>query len=234
MKPVWAALGIILLLTSLFFVIFANLGYQRTDLSWDVAASSGAAPNKWTAPNTWNLSADLNQGDYFKVEIYAAQDWTLHLEPIGTYAVPFKASFVNITSPSGNQTELECDFLMLSSNPNNALVFYNLTGTGSNNKVEAHGIGSVRFEIPYGNNRPGIVAQALSSGTYWANMTWLEGGGSAPFNITISRGVSVTTTESYTVYYPVGFGIFAVSAVSLVYGFKSPKKTIPKRKVKPR
>jgi len=236
MRTGWAALGIILLMSSILIVVLASLGYQKTEVNWDVPASTGSIPNKWSVSDSWNISGTLNKDDFFKVEIYAAQDWSNLMEPIGTYDAPFKASFVNITDPFGAETELECDFLKLSTSSTNPLVFYNISGTGGPNgtKVEPHGIGTIRFEIPYGNNRPGIVAQALSSGTYWVNMTWLEFGGSPPFTMTLSRGVIVTTKVDYISLYPVGLGVFAVGGVSLVYGFKGPKKTVQKRRAKRR
>jgi hypothetical protein len=231
MKPAWAALGIVLLMSSVFIVVGANMGYKKNVLDWDVPARADGLPNKWSVSDSWNVSGVLNQSDFFKLEIYAAQDWTGRVEPAGVYAVPFKASFVNITDPFGAQTEFECDFLMLSTNPNYGLVFYNISGTGHNMTIEAQGIGTVKFEIPYGNTRPGIVAQALSSGTYTANMWWLEGGGSPPFNMTLLRGIAVTNKVEYTNLYPVGFGVFAVSAVLLVYGFRKPKRAVPRIRV---
>ncbi len=238
MRPVWAALGIILLLLSVFFVVLASTSHESTDVNWGASTSTGI-PNSWSAYSQWNVTSGfLNQGDFFKLEIYAASDWSQAMEPIGAYAVPSKGSFVNITDPSGNQTELECDFLLFSSSStsssSNALVLYNITGTGPNETVQAHGIGTVRFEIPYGNNRPGIVAQALSNGTYTGTVTWLEGGGSPPFNMTISRGIIETTNVDLRYLYPVGIGVFTVSVGSMVYGFRDSKKTVPRRRARDR
>jgi len=228
MRPAWAALGIILLMVSIFVVVGASLGYQKTEVNWD------KDPTPVEALNSFNITRFLNQSDFFKLEIYPSLDWSHYVEPPGVYAVPFKASFVNITDPSGAQTEFECDFLMLSSDANKALVFYNVTGTGPNETIQAHGIGDVRFEIPYGSTRPGIVAQALSSGNYTGTVTWIEGGGSPCNSMKLTQGFIVTSKADYNNLYPVGLGVFAVSAVLLVYGFRKPKNTVPKRKVNSR
>jgi len=202
------------------------MGFERTDVSWQ------KDPNPVEAVNSWNISRFLNESDFFKVEIYPASDWNDVLEPpSGPYSVPYKASFVNVTDRFGNETELLCDFLMLSSDPEAALVFYNVSGTGEHEKIEAHGIDQVMFEIPYGDNKPGIVARTLSSGNYTVRMTWLEGGGSPP-NMKLTDGVKVTTREDYRSLYPVGLGIFVISAVALVYGFRKPKKTDQRNKGK--
>jgi hypothetical protein len=221
MRPAWAALGIILLLVGAFLVLQASSGYDKTSVDWDKDQNPGDMFNSIT------VSRFLNQDDFFKVEIYAASDWIKGMEQIGTGF--YKASFVNITDPFGAQTEFECDFLYAGS-PNNAMIFYNITGTGGPNMttVDAHGIDNVRFELPYGNNKPGIVARALSSGMYSANMTWLFGGGSPPYEMKLSRGVIVTSKLDYTDLYPVGVGVFVVSVALLVYGFGKPKKTVPK------
>lgn len=226
MKPAWAALGIILLLSSMFTALGAYFGTgESTSVDWQ------NDPSPAHVDNSWNVSRVLNQSDFFKVEISPAQDWSKYLDTSAIYSKPFKTAFVNITDSSGNETEFSCDFLRLSDDPTKALVFYNLTGTGVNDTIEAHGIDQVMFELPYGNSKPGIVAQALSSGNYTATVTWLFGGGSAPFSMKLSKGIPVTTRTDYTNLYPVGLGLFAVSAVLLVYGFRNPKKTVPRRKV---
>jgi len=225
MKAIWAALGIILLMSSIFIIVGGSLGFEKTDVSWK------KDPNPTEVINSWNASRILNESDFFKVEIHPVADWNEFLEPAGgPYSMPYKATFVNITDPFGSETELLCDFLMLSDDPQKALVFYNVSGTGEHGKVETHGIEKVRFEIPYGNNTPGIVAQALSSGNYTATVTFLVGGGSAP-NMKFTRGVLVVTKADYHDFYPVGVGVFMASVVLLVYGFRKPGKTGPKRKL---
>ena len=225
MRSAWAALGIILLLVGVFLVLLASFSsYEKPDVvNWD------KDPNPGDAFNARNVSRVLNQGDFFKVEIYAPSDWTEKMEY--TRGAFYKVSLVNISDPSGAQTELYCEFLFMGSS-SKPMLFYNITGTGGPNMttVDAHGIDSVRFELPYGNNKPGIVARALSNGTYTANMTALQGGGSAPYEMKLSRGVIVTTKLDYTttLLYPVGVGVFAVGVVLLVYGFGKPKKTVSK------
>lgn len=233
MKPVWAALGIILLMVSFVFIALASTSHVSTDIVWGASAS-----DSWSAYNSWNVTSGfLHEGDWFKLEIYAASDWTQGAwgEPAGTdYAVPWKPTFVNITDPSGNQTELECDFLMLSSS-SSALVFYNMSGTGPHETIETHGINStVLFEIPCGNNKPGIVAQALSNGTYTGTVTLLYGGGSAPYNMTISRGTPETTNVDLRYLYYVGGGMLIVSVGLIVYGFRDSKKIVPRRRTRTR
>jgi hypothetical protein len=220
MKPLWAALGIILLLSSIFVVLYANANtWERSEIDWTVD------PAPVEVLSSWNISRVLNQGDWFKLEISPSVDWNEALEPAGgDYAVPYKPSFVNVTDPYGNETEFLCEFLRLSNDETAALVFYNITIT------ERHGIGNIRFELPYGTNKPGIVAQTLSGGNYTARVTWLFGGGSPPYRMRLLQGTLIKRVYDYSNFYPVGLGLFAVSAVLLVYGFKDAKKVTRRKR----
>jgi hypothetical protein len=195
-------------------------------------------PSPVMTSNSRNITRFLNEGDWFKVAISPPQDWSDTMEPPteGTYAVPFKPALVNITDSFGNQTELLCDFLRFSDDPTQALVFYNVSGTGEHGKIEAHGIDRVMFEIPVGSNKPGIVAKALSNGNYTVDVWLVVGGGSDPFTMKITKGTMTTpTTVEYSF---LGIPVSLVSAwvlvagvVLLVYGFGTGKKERAKKRV---
>jgi hypothetical protein len=193
----------------------------KTEQIWNFEPNES---NAVAANNSWNVSRTLNQGDFFKLEIYPALDWNQSLEKPGLYNAQFEVRTVNITDPSGNQTEFKCAFLQLSSNTSEPLVFYDIAGTGPNETIEAHGIDNVRFEVPCGNNTPGIVARALSSGNYTANIN-SEGGGSPPFNMAISRGDLLLEEHEFVTLDNYYVDVFSSSTIDNVC-FSESNKTI--------
>jgi hypothetical protein len=194
---------------------------SKTEQIWDFEPDES---NAAAANNSWSVSRTLNQGDFFKLEIYPALDWNQSLEQPGLYNAQFEVRAVNITDPSGEQTEFECAFLQLSSNTSKPLVFYDIAGTGPNETIEKHGIDNVTFEVPCGSNTPGIVARALSSGNYTANIT-SEGGGSPPFNMTISRGDLLLEEHKFVTLDNYYVDVFSNSTIDNVY-FSESNKTI--------
>jgi len=134
MKPLWAALGIILLLSSVVIVVGANVGtWERSDIDWK------SDPSPVELSNSWNVSRVLNESDWFKLEISSSADWNDNMEPAGSsYSVPYKPAFVNVTNPNGNETEFLCDFLKFSDSETAGLVLYNITID------EVHGIDGIR------------------------------------------------------------------------------------------
>ena len=233
MKPLWAAFGIILLMSGLIIAFMAGLGHEvPSALEWD----SDTSPVE--VYNSRNITRFLNEGDWFKLEIYAPQDWSDNMEPpTPEYAKPFKPAFVNITDPFGSQTELLAIFLKLSEDPQKALVFYNVSGTGEHETIEAHGIENILFEIPLGSTRPGIVAKAMSSGNYTADVWFVVGGGSDPYGMVLTKGA---LTEASTVEYSVmgfplsyaGAVVFVVGVVLVAFGFGTSRKERSRRRLR--
>jgi len=217
MKKLPAALGIILLFTSFVMMIGSNIGYGGSYFDWD----SDPSPAEVAAYP--NISRALEKDDWFKVGIYPAQDWNDNLQPAdSSVPAPYQPVFVNITDPNGEETEILCDFMLVSES--SALVLYNITVT------ESHGMALIHFDPPIYQTKPGIVAKAMETGNYTARIVAIMGGGSPPFTMRITKGIVVTEWTSYAYLLYPGIGLFVASAVLIIYGFRE-KKTSHRRKL---
>jgi len=210
MKKLPAALGIILLFTSFAMMIVSNISYGGSYFDWD----SDPSPAEVAAYP--NVSRALEKDDWFKVGISPAQDWNEHLQPSdASVPAPYQPVFVNITDPEGQETEIYCDFMLVSQEA--ALVLYNITVTEFHNMVGVH------FDPPIYQTKPGIVAKATKTGNYTARIVAIMGGGSPPFAMTITKAMVVTEWISYAYLLYPGIALFVASAVLVVYGFRNKK-----------
>jgi hypothetical protein len=217
MRKLPAALGIILLLTSFVMMIGSNISYGGYYFEWE-----GTDPNPVEVGAAWNISHAFEQGDWFKLEVAASQDWADHLQPSdAAVPVPYQPVFVNITSPTGGETEVYCDYAQISAKA--ALILYNITVT------EANGLTSVHFDPPLYGVKPGIVARTLSSGNYTARITAIAGGGSAPFTMRMTKGAVLHEYVTYSYLLYPSIVVLIVSVVLMVYGFRKSKPAAHRR-----
>jgi len=217
MKKLPAALGIILLFTSVVMMIGSNISYGGSYFDWN----SDPSPVEVSAYP--NISRALEQNNWFKVAITPAQDWNDHLQPAdSSVPAPYQPVFVNITDPNGEETEILVDFMLV--NEKAALVLYNITVT------ESHGMELIHFDPPLYGEKPGIVAKATETGNYTARIVAIMGGGSPPFTMRITKGIVVTEWVSYGYLLYPSIGLFVASAVIVIYGFRE-KKTSHRRRL---
>lgn len=208
MKRGPAALGIVLLMLSVVLVAAGSVSYEATYLDFTLD------PDEVESSNSWNVSRIFAKGDWIKLEITSSPEWGDNMEP-ATEDIPYpnKPVFANITDPAGEESMIMCDFIRLSSE--SPLFLYNITVM-----VESGGLRNIIYDIGIPSDSSGIVANTLMDGIYTARVTWLFGGGQAPFSMRLVKGARMIESSSKPYFLYAGLPVFVASVVFIIYGFR--------------
>ena len=213
MRKVPAIFGIILLPASIIMLVASTMNYTVTFSDWTIDSNPVTA----SSPNSWNVTRYFYAGDLIRLEITPAKTWSDNLQPPDPdIPDPYQPVFVNITDPSGLDSEMLCYFIMVSKDA--PLYLYNVTVT------ETHGLDYIHLEVGLGGTNPSIVATALQSGNYTA---YIEGAfvTDPPFEMKFLKGqkVSYQKYPSGYLFYP-SIILLCVSFPLLYIGFGKSKK----------
>lgn len=207
MKKGPAALGIVLLILSVVLLVAGGMSYEATYLDFTLD------PEIVESTNSRNVSRVFAKGDWIKLTITSSLEWEDNLEPAAEdIPYPYKPVFVNITDPVGNESEILCDFVLL--RRGSPLFLYNITVR------EVGGLRNIIYDIGLPSDRSGIVANTLTDGSYTARVTWLFGGGQAPFSMRFVKGARITESSSNSYFLYAGLPTFIASVVLIIYGFR--------------
>lgn len=207
MKKPAAAFGIVLLMLSIVLLAASGISSEATYL--DFTADLGIVETA----DSWNISRVFAKGDWTKLEITSSLEWEDNLEPaVEDIPYAYKSVWVNITDPAGNESWIECYFVLLSRGA--ALFLYNLT------VLEDGGLRNIIYDIGLPSDRPGIVANTLMDGNYTARVTWMFGGGTAPFSMRFVKGARITEYSSNSYFLYAGLPTFVASVILIIYGFR--------------
>jgi hypothetical protein len=205
-KKLPGAVGIILFLSSIIILLVSNIHGLNPYLDFK------KEPNPVTVSISWNISRTFTRKNWIKLEITPPMDWQDYTEP-PTETIPFhcKSVFVNITDPTGNETEMLCDFVVLQRDY--PMYLYNITVT------ESHGLSDITYiGMP---EKPGIIAKTMLDGNYTAYISGGMPGGSAPFEMRFIKGtIIVPPMYPYYNFRYLGVAVLVTSVILLVYSIK--------------
>lgn len=203
---------IILILLGAIAIPCSTIHYLNYDLEEDPTADPKIEKNSFT------VSYNFIAGDYFKLEVTPAADWIEGLDYIPKYG-KFKSVLVNITSPSGLESEIELIF-----KPRGAILYlYDVNPTTIN------GLVMDEEELPF--TPTGVEGQVLENGTYTAEVTLVYLSNTPPAAMAFYKMKLVSTTEYPYIYllYIGGFFIF-LGSVGIVKVRRKEKRKVLYRK----